>query len=139
MCYNKNMTTTLQRRKADTELQSWVALIKQLSHQVESWAKERKWPVTRDYKQIEESRLGTYKVPVLNILTPSGIIHLEPVARNIARGDGRVDLLSWPSLTRMMLIRVGNLWKIKTDSGVSWPQKWNQKTFVALTQQLNGN
>ena len=58
------------------------------------------------------------------------------MARGIAKGDGRVDLVAWPSLTRMLLIRVGDTWKIKTDSGVDWPEAWNWKTFERLTELL---
>src|SRR6266536_5715388 len=90
--------------------QRWLRDVEQNVHQVEKWAKDRKWAVRREQKLIEEPRLGAYYVPVASILAPAGQVQVEPVARYVAGGDGRIDLLAWPSLTRMMLIREGNRW-----------------------------
>jgi hypothetical protein len=115
----------------------WLALVDQLVGEVEAWAKARNWAVHRDQKVSRESRLGEYIVPVLSILAPAGRIQIDPVARYIAGGDGRIDLLSWPSLTRMLLIRAGDQWVLKTDSGVEWPEGWNQQTFARLVELLS--
>ena len=114
----------------------WLDAVDQLAGQVEAWANERRWAVRRDRKQVHESRLGDYAVPVLTLLAPSGQIQLDPVARYVAGGDGRVDLLAWPALQRMMLIRTGGAWVLKTDSGVPWPEGWNQQTFERLVEAL---
>src|SRR4051812_17733016 len=118
--WSVRMAKTIMDKK-EKERQVWLELVEQLLHQIESWAENRRWQVRRDEKRIEESKLGTYRAPVLSILTPVGQIHVEPIARYVARGDGRVDLLAWPSLTRMLLVREGNRWAVKTDSGVNWP------------------
>ena len=131
------MATTLSPRKAEKERTQWLAVLEQLANQVEDWASKRKWPVNRESKQINETRLGTYAAPVLSILTPSGTIQLDPVARYVAKADGRVDLLAWPSLTRMLLIRINNRWKIKTDSGIDWPEGWTERTFARLPALLS--
>jgi hypothetical protein len=131
------MAKIIPAKKTEQDLQHWLFLVDQLIHQVEAWAKDRKWAIQRDQKQVHESGLGTYTVPVLSILAPAGQIHLDPVAHRIVNGDGRVDLIAWPSLTRMLLIREGNKWVIKTDSGVEWPAGWNQRSFDRLVQQLN--
>jgi hypothetical protein len=131
------VATATRPEKKEKERENWIALVEQLVHEVEGWAAERKWPVYREDKQIHESRLGAYTLPVLGVLAPAGHVQLEPVARYVARGDGRVDLLAWPSLNRMMLIRVGDRWVVKTDSGVEWPEKWNRKTFIRLVDALN--
>jgi len=64
---------------------------------------------------------GTYNVPVLGIPRLRSRA-LEPTPARRAR-DGRVDLLAWPSLNRMMLIRASDRWVVKTDSGVAVPEK----------------
>jgi hypothetical protein len=131
------MATVTKTRKVGEDVNSWVRRVNELTEQVESWAKARKWPMHRETKRIEESGLGAYTVPVLSILAPSGTFQLDPVARHVAKADGRIDLIAWPSMTRMMLVRIGNVWKLKTDSGVMWPEKWGQRTFERLTEFLS--
>jgi len=36
-----------------------------------------------------------------------------------------------------MLIRAGDTWVIKTDSGVPWPEEWNQQSFERLVEAIN--
>jgi hypothetical protein len=119
------------------ETESWLSLVNDLTREVESWAAARHWAVHRDQKTIRESRLGEYIVPVLSVMAPAGRVQVDPVARYVAGGDGRIDLLAWPSLTRMLLIRSGGRWVLKTDSGVEWPEGWNQQTFARLVELLN--
>ena len=40
-------------------------------------------------------------------------------------------------MTRMLVIRTGGRWVLKTDSGVEWPEGWNQQTFARLVELLN--
>jgi hypothetical protein len=115
----------------------WLALVNDLTREIESWAFARHWAVHRDQKTVRESRLAEYVVPVLSVMAPAGRVQIDPVARYVAGGDGRIDLLAWPSLTRMLLIRVGDRWVLKTDSGVEWPEGWNQQTFARLVELLN--
>lgn len=115
----------------------WQILLEQLASQVEIWAKDRGWSVKRDQKQISEAHLGTYDAPALTILATSGEVHLDPIARYAVNCDGRVDLLAWPSLNRMLLVRDGTKWKLVTDSGIDWPQEWNKKTFASLVERLH--
>jgi hypothetical protein len=128
------LTTSELTRK---DVESWLALINDLTREVESWAADRHWAVHREEKTVRESRLGEYVVPVLSVLAPAGRVQLDPVARYVAGGDGRIDLLAWPSLSRMLLIRTGGRWVLKTDSGVEWPEGWNQQTFARLVELLN--
>jgi hypothetical protein len=51
----------------DEDRRRWLAAVEQLAHQVEAWANDRHWSVHRDQKQVHESRLGDYAVPVLTI------------------------------------------------------------------------
>jgi hypothetical protein len=124
-------------KRAEKDRQTWLQLLEQLEHQVEGWAKDRRWSIHRDQKQLHESQLGTYMVPVLTIRAPSGQVHLDPIARYVQGGEGRVDLLAWPSLTRMLLIRIGEEWVVKTDSGVEWPERWSESCFEHLVKSIN--
>ena len=64
-------------------------------------------------------------------------MYVEPVARDVVKADGRVDLYAFPSMNRMMLVRVGGKWVLKTDSGVKWPEPWGEQTFARLTELLS--
>lgn len=123
--------------RAARDRQTWRAAVEELTAQVEAWARGRNWAVRREAKQVHESRLGTYTLPALSILAPAGQLQFDPVARDIVRGEGRVDLLGWPSLTRMMLIRTSGQWVLKTDSGVEWPEGWSEATFARMAELLN--
>lgn len=119
------------------ELSEWIADVRQLAYQVRAWCEDRGWAVTESQKRLDESVYGTYDVPELMIRSPSGSIYLEPIARDVAGARGRVDLLAWPSLTRMMLVRKGNRWVLQTDAGVDWPQQWGQQTFENIVGLIN--
>jgi hypothetical protein len=119
------------------ELAEWTGDVEELARQVRTWCDERGWAVSASEKQIEESAYGTYGVPELMIRSPSGMVYLEPVARDVAGARGRVDLLAWPSLTRMMLVRKANRWVLQTDSGVDWPEQWGRQTFEKIVGLIN--
>jgi hypothetical protein len=119
------------------ELADWIAEVEQLAQEVRAWCDARGWAVSPSERRIEESAYGTYAVPELMIRSPSGPVYLEPVARDVAGARGRVDLLAWPSLTRMMLVRKANRWVLQTDSGVDWPEPWSQQTFERVVGLIN--
>jgi len=119
------------------ELKDWVSVVEQLAHQVESWCQQRNWAVSISERRISESAYGEYAVPELMIRSPSGTVYLEPVARDVAGARGRVDLLAWPSLTRMMLIRRGKDWVLQTDSGIDWPEPWGPQAFEKIVGLIN--
>jgi len=117
----------------------WVSLVQDLCGTIESWARERKWFVHREEKTITEEHLGSYAVPVLLIQAGQGRIHVEPIGRNIIGAEGRIDISSFPSLNRMLLIRVNGRWVLRTDSGVDWPDHWSKKAFVNLVRALTAD
>lgn len=119
------------------ELADWVADVGQLAQEVRAWCETRGWAVSASAKRIEESAYGTYEVPELMIRSPSGPVYLEPVARDVAGARGRVDLLAWPSLTRMMLVRKAKRWVLQTDSGVDWPEPWGEQAFAKVVGLIN--
>jgi len=103
---------------------------------IKSWAEQRRWFVDEHEKIIEEDRVGRYAVPTLFIQAPSGKIHVEPVGCDIIGAQGRVDIESFPTLNRLLLVLVKGDWKIKTDSGLDWPERWNEQSFVNLVNTL---
>jgi hypothetical protein len=116
----------------------WLRDIEPIVTDVSSWSADIGWIVHRKEKPEHERALGDYTVPVVEIKTPAGHLIVEPVARAVVGADGRIDLYAWPSLHRMMLIRAGGQWRLKTDSGVYWPKPWSKETFLELAQELTG-
>jgi hypothetical protein len=116
------------------ERERWTTDLRQLLETIDNWAQKRHWSTHWDQKQISESKLGgEYAAPYLIVQSPQGRIHVEPVARYVAgRVTGRVDLLAWPSMRSLMLVRINNQWIVETDSGIRWPQSWGEETFVSI-------
>ncbi len=118
------------------KLEDWRELVESLMADIAKWAQQQGWLVHRDEKFINEEQLGEYSVPDLVIRLPEGRISVEIAGRNTIGADGRVDISAFPSLNRMLLLRVGGQWKIKTDSHVAWPREWGKKAFVELARLL---
>jgi hypothetical protein len=120
-----------ERRRDD-----WLAKLRELMDSIKTWAEQRHWFVHEQEKIIEEDHLGRYTVPTLFIQAPSGKIHVEPIGCDIIGAQGRVDIESFPSLNRLLLILVNDEWKIKTDSRIDWPEPWSEQSFVNLVHAL---
>jgi hypothetical protein len=114
----------------------WLAKLRDLMDSMKSWAQQRRWLVDEHEKIIEEDRIGKYPVPTLFIQAPSGKIVVEPIGCDIIGAQGRVDIESFPSLNRMLLILANGEWKIKTDSRIDWPEPWSEQSFVNLVRAL---
>jgi hypothetical protein len=119
------------------ELQGWKDAVNAVVTAAQTWAKQRGWRTEIAPIQLTEDRLGTYEVPLLTVETPQGKMVLEPIARWTSPGDGRIDVLGWPSLNRLTLVRQGNDWVLETEGGMRWPQPWNPATFADLAGNLN--
>jgi len=119
-----------------TKKQDWVRVVKTLCGTIERWAERQGWTVSSEEKTVEEQGLGRYTVPALLIHTPTTTVRIDPVGRNIIGAEGRVDITSFPTMNRMLLVRVDGKWHLKTESRVDWPKPWNERTFVALVKNL---
>jgi hypothetical protein len=118
----------------------WLQAVDRIVQPVRQWAEKQGWKVTEDQREVREERVGTYQVSVLEIDTPQGRVILEPIARDVLGAEGRVDLYAWPTLYRVMLLRRGDMsWVVRTESGINWPQPWEEATFVALVEGLLGD
>ena len=120
----------------DRKRDDWLAKVRDLIDSIKAWAEQRRWFVDEHEKVIEEDHIGRYPVPTLFIQAPNGKILVEPIGCNIIGAQGRVDIESFPSLNRLLLILADGEWKIKTDSRVDWPDPWSEKAFVRLVDAL---
>lgn len=117
----------------------WITAVTGLCADVKRWSEARGWWVQSAELALSERRLGDYTVPALMIALPGAQrLHLDPIGADIIGADGRVDLLIYPSLNRMILLRRGGEWRLFTDSMVEWPLPWDEDTFVKLVAALPG-
>lgn len=124
----------------DTNAQrQWTKAVATVIEQAQGWASKRNWRAKVQSVQLTEDKLGTYEVPLLTVEAKDGRLILEPVARWSSPGEGRIDVYSWPSLNRLMLIRKNGSWVLLTEAGVPWPQAWNETTFGELAAALNAS
>lgn len=121
---------------ASDRLAEWKSTVDALIADIEAWSTEQGWPVARQPRTLSERAVGTYEVPDLNVRVPGGTLVIEVKGRDVARADGRVDLLAWPNLHRMLLIRRQDHWVVKTDAGLNWPKPWGRDTFLELAKAL---
>ena len=117
-------------------LQEWLDTIEGLVKQVEAWSAELGWETARGQTRLVEDRLGQYTAPSLRISAPFGSLILEPHLRFVYGASGRVDLYSYPSLDRVMLLRMPDRWKIRAEGGPTLPLEWTKAAFVELAKAL---
>src|SRR5438552_18944905 len=108
------------------EQRRWIDAVTAIIDRAQEWARQRGWRSALQTMTLTEDRLGTYQVPVLTVESDQGKIVLEPVARWTSPGEGRIDVYSWPSLNRLMLLRNGDGWELFTEAAVRWPRPWTQ-------------
>jgi hypothetical protein len=127
---------SLTAEQTRTRLDEWTGNVTKLLSQIRKWCEQEDWEVTQQEKQVTEELLGTYKAPVLRVRAPGGFLYVEPVARHVIGAEGRIDITASPTMNRMLLVRQGGAWTLKTDSGVNWPEQWNRNAFVKLAGLL---
>jgi hypothetical protein len=131
------MATKNPASAAPTSAQTaWVSVLAKVIDDIEAWAKASSWLVSRKEKTISEEHTGTYAVPVLDIKTPGGWVVVDPIGREVLGCDGRIDIYSFPTLHRVLLVREHGGWVLQTESGLPLHQKWGRKAFVTLVGDL---
>jgi hypothetical protein len=128
--------STLLHDDATTRAE-WLHTIEQILGEIEHWAHDAGWLVSRSRRTIQEDSIGTYDAPILQVKTPPGNLIVEPIAYSIFSGvKGRIDLYAWPSMHRVRLVKVDDQWRVRTDSGINWPKPWGRETFLELANEL---
>jgi hypothetical protein len=131
------LTPRLERRRDE-----WVRRVAALVDQIKRWSLEAGWPVDIERVTIDEQLLGSYDAPAARVQLPAGdlparAVAVTPVGLHTIRGNGRVDVEGYPTLSRVKLIgddKGG--WVIMTDSNVPLRRSWNASTFKRLVQDL---
>ena len=130
------MNTVERTVNPEETLRQWTDAVDDLLVRVSVWARSEDWDTHVEEKVLREKELGSYRTRSLVLDTPTGRLILEPVAQSVPGAQGRVDLCAWPSLNRVRLLRTGDRWIVRTDSGIDWPHSWSRDTFVELARAL---
>src|SRR5438045_1914257 len=87
----------------DDELfDTWKRRVARLTDDIRAWSVEQGWPVTEDSVVVHEEPPGEYRLQGLRIRLPNAEVRVQPVARLVMGGEGRVDIYSYPSMERVM-------------------------------------
>jgi hypothetical protein len=78
-------------------LRAWLNRVGDLVGRVEQWSKELGWATRRIEKRLDDSGVGTHKVPALLLQEDTVRVLLEPVSRRAPGAEGVVDLYLMPA------------------------------------------
>ena len=113
----------------------WIERATALVDQIAGWAEALGWKVNREEKTISE-KWGSYPIPALHIHPPQGELLVNPIALQVAGGNGRIDLEAVPTLSRVKFLGTEDGWRIMTDSNVPLRIPWNRESFIQLANDL---
>jgi hypothetical protein len=122
--------------RKDKQLQAWTQRVQKLVKEIATWARAEGWQIQQGTKTLQESPLGTYDVPTLQIHLPAGDLLVNPIALDVVGADGRVDLEAFPTLNRVKLVGKNGHWRIITDSNVPLSEAWGPELFAQLAKHL---
>lgn len=114
----------------------WVAALENLVRLVETWARNRKWEVKRDTKQLSEALLRVYSVPRLLLHSPEGRLLLDPVTRFAAGAEGLVELCVMPSYDSAKIVYSEGDWHLQPLRATGRRQVLSEGSFVKIVRQL---
>jgi hypothetical protein len=113
------------------------ALYAQISAWLEPLQKEGLVKVTQKQMTIREESLGVYEAPALEVEAGGRKVFLEPIARMVFGGSGRVDMGHGP-LSRVLIREPKETghWVISAGSPSDGVQELSEKTFSDALKHL---
>jgi hypothetical protein len=130
-----------QQAVAPSELRNeWTSALVVLFDQMRAWLKpaqdEKLLDVERRLITINEPSLGTYEAFSLLIRAGGREVDVQPVARVVFGGSGRVDMGSGPRMHVIMRTPDKGQWLISTSDPKDEGQPLTEETFTAALQYL---
>lgn len=110
----------------------WIRAVHDLIEMVQGWLRVEREGGLLDLVPkevvVDEERLGSYRLPALDIKAAGRVVALEPIARIIIGGLGRVDLVCGPK--RLLLVRnAQKQWFISSHEPRDNGHELNEHTF----------
>lgn len=119
-------------------LEEWLEALSQLYAQLERWlepAQAEGLKIRRYEKEITEYELGNYKAPALELSFGLETVHLEPVARFIVGGAGRVDMDSPRGIFKLIRDPATRGWFLVRKT-LADAEPLNEDSFATLIQEI---
>jgi hypothetical protein len=122
--------------QAPSDKKRSASAVEKLVSLIQEWAEEQGWWTDRKTKVVSEAPGERREFPELFIRTPQARLVVNPIGLDIVGADGRVDIETFPSMHRFVLIFKDEAWHLFTDSYVEWPNGWSKKEFFAIVGEL---
>jgi hypothetical protein len=116
----------------------WLDALTGLTNDVETWCRKHDWLAHRSEKEVQETLLGAYQAPRLDILVKGTRLMLDPVARFVPGARGLVDLATWPTFEAVRITRGSTGWEVHRDSQPHERIAWSESAFVETVAWLSG-
>ncbi|HEY4330028.1 MAG TPA: hypothetical protein VGN88_09850 [Phycisphaerae bacterium] len=130
------MTQAVSDPAQISERRKWKAALTQLIDDIAQWSEAHNWTAERHVVELNEDGLGAYKAPMIRIRKGRRTLTIQPLARFISGGDGRVDIEGRIAYKKLLLIRKKGDWKIFTNDRIPWPESWGEAAFIKLAEAL---
>ncbi len=118
-------------------LQDWLEVLGKLNKQLIEWlgAATHEGLAIKPYsKEIAEERLGTYQAPALEVTFGGIKMRVEPVARFVVGGYGRVDIDSRRGIFKLILDDKGAWLLVRRSLADAEPL--TESSFSKLVQEI---
>jgi hypothetical protein len=122
----------------EAEVNEWVSDVDSIVEEAKLWAEARGWATKIDSKTISEEMIGTYEVARLLVHSPDARFLVDPIARFIVGGHGRIDLCVMPSYDGVPLVKTDEGWKFFPWNNGGQPLDWSEQSFATLCAALVG-
>jgi len=119
-------------------LEEWLEALNSLIRQLEQWlepALAEGLKIEPYQKEIAEYDLGTYSAPALKISFGSRTVHVEPVARFIVGGTGRVDIDSSRGIFKLIRDPATGRWFLVRRT-LAEAEPLTETSFSRLMQEI---
>ena len=137
---NKKSQEKSGQTQARNMKEKWIGTIHSLFGQIREWIKKAEAEdlvaVYRHNIQLSEKHIGRYTVDKLELLVLDRQIIVEPIARFIEGGDGRVDIYHGFEAFKLLYSEKTDTWHIESRKEPGFRKKLDRDSFVALIQSI---
>jgi len=119
-------------------LQEWLDALQKLFDQFRRWlepAVNEGLVVKLYHKEIAEEDLGTYQAPALEVSFGLRRVRIEPIARLIIGGAGRVDVDSWRGIFKFIRSVPQGEWYL-VRKGLAEAEPLEERVFTNLIKEI---
>jgi len=137
---NKKSEEKSGRTRLDNIREKWIATVHKLFGEIREWIKKAEDEgLINVYKhniQMSEKHIGRYTIDKLELLVIDRQIIVEPIARFIDGGDGRVDIYHGYEAFRLVYTEKKDSWHIEDRKDHAFKKPLDKDSFIELLQSI---